>query len=135
MSYRIFSDGACRGNPGPSGGGAVILDPKGGIAQELAVPFGITTNNVAEYRALIEALKYCQQQSFAPVEVFADSQLMIRQLQGMYKVKQPHLKVLYEEAQTLLRAIGCAGLHHVPREENSEADRLANVAVDKGLRP
>jgi ribonuclease HI len=111
----------------------VILDPKGEIAQELAVSFGITTNNVAEYRALIEALKYCQQQSFAPVEVFADSQLMIRQLQGMYKVKQPHLQVLHKEAQALLRAIGCAGLHHVPREENSEADRLANVAVDKGL--
>ena len=133
MTYRIFSDGACRGNPGPSGAGAVILDKKGDIVHELAVPLGITTNNVAEYRGLIEALKYCQTKSFAPVEVFADSQLMIRQLQGVYKVKQPHLQVLHREAQGLLRALGCSGLHHVPREENSEADRLANKAVDEGF--
>jgi len=133
VSYRIFSDGACRGNPGPSGAGAVILDPQGEIAHELAVPLGITTNNVAEYRGLIEALKYCRDKSFAPVEVFADSQLMIRQLQGIYKVKQPHLQVLHREAQALLRGLGCSGLHHVPREENSEADRLANLAVDRGM--
>ncbi len=133
MTYRIFSDGACRGNPGPAGAGAVILDPKGEIAHELALPLGVTTNNVAEYQALIEALKYCRQKSFSPVEVFADSQLMIRQLQGVYKVKQPHLLVLFREAQALLREIGCQGLYHVPREENQAADRLANQGLEMGL--
>jgi ribonuclease HI len=134
MTYRIFSDGASKGNPGPSGAGAVILGPKGDIVHELAVPLGITTNNVAEYQGLIEALKYCRKKSFSPVEVFADSQLMIRQLQGVYKVRQAHLQTLHQEAMGLLREIGNAGLHHIPREENTEADRLANEAVAKGFR-
>jgi ribonuclease HI len=134
MTYRIFSDGASKGNPGPAGAGAVILSPNGEIVQELAEPLGITTNNVAEYQGLLVALKYCQKKSLAPVEIFADSQLLIRQLLGVYKVKQPHLQVLHREAQALLREIGCVGLHHVPREENGEADRLANLAVEKGMR-
>jgi len=134
MTYKIFSDGACRGNPGPSGAGALILDESGKTVHEVVVPLGITTNNVAEYQGLIHALKYCQAKSLSPIEVYADSQLMIRQLQGQYKVKQPHLQVLYREAQSLLRDIGCLGLHHVPREENREADRLANQAVDLGYR-
>lgn len=133
MSYRVYSDGACRGNPGPSGGGALILDAGGATVKELAVPLGITTNNVAEYQALLAALRYCQEHSLAPIEIFADSQLMIRQLQGVYKVKQPHLLPLFHEAKALLASIGCLGLHHIPREENREADRLANQGVDEGL--
>ncbi len=131
--YRIYSDGASRGNPGPAGAGALILDAAGRTAHEVAIPLGITTNNVAEYQALLEALKYCLKKGWGPVEVYADSQLLIRQLQGVYKVKHPALQPLHQEVSSLLKALGCGGLHHIPREQNKEADRLANKGLEAGL--
>jgi len=132
MAYRIYSDGASKGNPGPAGIGAIILDPKGKPAQRIAEYIGVTTNNVAEYQALIEALKVCAERKWSPVEVFCDSELLIRQLTGQYKVKHPNIIPLHAEAKQLLAKIGCESLQHIPREQNKEADRLSNVGVDKG---
>ncbi len=91
MTDQIYSDGACRGNPGPSGIGAVILNDKGKTLHEISKYIGNTTNNVAEYEALLEALDYCVKKKLSPVEILADSQLMIRQLSGQYKVKHPNM--------------------------------------------
>jgi ribonuclease HI len=132
LTYRIYSDGAAKGNPGPAGIGAVILDDEGRTLMEIAESIGKATNNVAEYSALVEALKKCRLHHWAPVEVFADSELMIRQLQGRYKVRHPGIVPLYEEARRLLGDLGCSGLQHIPREQNREADRLSNLGVAKG---
>jgi ribonuclease HI len=133
LSYRIFSDGASRGNPGPSGIGAVIFDAHGKVVHEIARYIGEVTNNVAEYKALIAALEYCEKHKLSPVEVLADSQLMIRQLAGEYKVKHENIKPLYQEAQTHLRHLKVTGYKHVPREENKHADKLANQGIDDHL--
>ncbi len=130
MSYRIFSDGACRGNPGPSGIGAVIFDGHGKVVHEIAKYIGVVTNNVAEYEALIAALDYCVKHKLSPVEILADSQLMIRQLAGQYKVKHPNIVPLYHKVQERLGHLKVTGFQHVPREENSYADRLANQGID-----
>jgi len=130
MSYRIFSDGACRGNPGPSGIGAVIYDRHGKVVHEISGYIGETTNNVAEYEALLAALDYCVKKKLHPVEILADSQLMIRQLTGEYKVKHPNMKPLYQRVLGHLSQLTCLGFKHVPREENKEADKLANEGID-----
>jgi ribonuclease HI len=131
--YSIYSDGASRGNPGPAGAGAVILDKSGKTVHEVAESLGITTNNVAEYQALLEALRYCVAKGLKPVAVYADSQLLIRQLQGVYRVKHEQLIPLHAEAKHLLELLGCLSLQHIPREENKAADRLANKGLEKGL--
>ena len=132
MAYRIHSDGASKGNPGPSGIGALIRDPEGKTVAEIAKYIGVTTNNVAEYTALLEALRMCARRKWGPVEVFADSELLIRQLQGRYKVKHPGIIPLHAKIRELLDQVGCVRLQHIPREENKEADRLSNVGVEQG---
>jgi ribonuclease HI len=134
LAYRIYSDGASKGNPGPAGVGAVILDAEGNKVAEIAKYIGVTTNNVAEYRALIEALKACLKRKWAPVEIFSDSELLIRQLAGKYKVKNPGILPLHQSARKLIEQLGCERLQHIPREENEEADRLSNLGVAKGYR-
>ena len=134
MSYRIFSDGASRGNPGPSGIGAVIFDAHGKVVHEIARYIGQVTNNVAEYKALIAALDYCVKHKLSPVEILADSQLLIRQLAGEYRVKNEAIKVLYDEVQAHLRHLKVTGYQHVYRELNKHADRLANQGIDDHLR-
>ena len=129
MAYQIYSDGASRGNPGPSGIGAVIFKD-GKVVHEIAKYIGEGTNNVAEYEALLAALDYCVKKQLEPVEIFADSQLMIRQLQGIYKVKHPSIIPLYQKAKEYLKYIKCNGFTHVPREENKHADRLSNDGID-----
>jgi ribonuclease HI len=131
-AYRIYSDGASKGNPGPAGAGAVIRDAEGNTVAEIAEYVGVTTNNVAEYMGLLEALKVCASRDWGPVEVYADSQLLIRQLQGRYRVKNEGIRPLYEQVKAHLDRLGCARLQHIPREENREADRLSNVGVGKG---
>ena len=129
MSYQIYSDGASRGNPGPSGIGAVILKD-GKVVHEIAQYIGEVTNNVAEYEALLAALDYCVKKKLSPVEILADSQLMIRQLTGHYKVKHPNIIPLYEKAKEYLVHLEVTGFKHVPREENKHADRLSNEGID-----
>jgi ribonuclease HI len=130
MFYKIYSDGACRGNPGPSGIGAVILNDKGKILHEISKFIGTTTNNVAEYEALLEALDYCVKKKLSPVEILADSQLMIRQLSGQYKVKQPNMIPLHQKAREYMVHLKITGFTHVLREFNKRADELANQGID-----
>jgi ribonuclease HI len=130
MTYQIYSDGACRGNPGPSGIGAVILNDKGKVVHEISKYIGVVTNNVAEYEALLEALDYCVKKKISPVEILADSQLMIRQLSGQYKVKHPNMIPLHQKAKEYMTHLKITGFTHVLREFNKRADALANAGID-----
>ena len=132
-TIRIFCDGGSRGNPGPAGVGAVVLDasvepPR--LLASVSETIGIATNNVAEYTALIRGLETAADFEAQRVEVRADSQLLIRQLEGRYRVKHAGLVPLHRRAQELLRGYREVDLQHVRREENTEADALVNAALD-----
>ncbi|MDX1386710.1 MAG: ribonuclease HI family protein [bacterium] len=131
----LYADGGARGNPGPAGAGAYLTDGEGRCLGEIQKFLGETTNNVAEYSALILGLEAAQKHRPKKIRIFMDSQLVIRQLEGEYQVKQPHLKELHQRALTLLDAFPEVELKYIPREENHEADRLANEAMDGGLLP
>ena len=127
---KLFTDGASRGNPGEAGAGSVLLDSDG---QELAVRslyLGQCTNNVAEYKALLLGLQSALDLGCAKLEIFLDSQLIVRQIQGQYKVKHPTLKPLFAEVKELLAKIESWSVAHVPREQNKRADELANKGID-----
>jgi ribonuclease HI len=129
----IYCDGGARGNPGPAAIGAVVLDPSTDPPTRLATVserIGVATNNVAEYRALVAALEAARGFPARRVRVRADSQLLIRQLEGRYRVKQAHLKPYFERARALLAEYEDVDLAHVPREQNTEADALVNAALD-----
>ncbi len=126
----LWSDGAARGNPGPAGIGAVLKTPDGELLAEVSDYLGHTTNNVAEYRALLAGLERATELGISQLEVRADSELMIKQLKGQYRVKNAGLKPLYEQAQQLLAKFSSVKLTHVRREHNSEADHLANLGID-----
>ncbi|HEV2993966.1 MAG TPA: ribonuclease HI family protein [Acidimicrobiia bacterium] len=130
----IYSDGGARGNPGPAAIGAVVLDPATNPPTRLATVserIGVATNNVAEYRAVIAALEAARSFTARTVRVRCDSMLVIRQLQGAWRVKQPHLRPLFEQARALLAAYEVVDLAHVPREDNTDADLLVNAALDQ----
>jgi ribonuclease HI len=124
-------DGASRGNPGPASYAVVLRDPGGKIVLELAKNIGRETNNVAEYYALLAALDYATSQDIHALRVRSDSELLVRQMQGRYKVKSPDLKPLHERASQLARQIQYFVIEHVRRELNSDADALANIALDQ----
>jgi ribonuclease HI len=124
-------DGASRGNPGPASYAVVMRDPAGKIILELGKKFGRDTNNVAEYYALLAALDYATTHNINALRVRSDSELLVRQMQGRYKVKSPDLKPLFERATKLVRQIAYFVVEHIPREQNSEADALANLALDQ----
>jgi ribonuclease H / adenosylcobalamin/alpha-ribazole phosphatase len=128
-----YCDGAARGNPGPAGIGAVVLDPRGTVLAQVAEGIGIATNNVAEYRAAIAALHACAGLGGRRVTLRADSKLLVEQLAGRWRVKNPTLIRLHGEARALLRAFDRVELEHVRRELNKVADRLANRGVDAWL--
>src|SRR5690242_10565077 len=125
-------DGASRGNPGPASYAVVIRDPSGKIILELAKKLGRETNNVAEYYALLAALDYAVNHSISALRIRSDSELLVRQIQGYYKVKSPELKPLYERATKLTRQLSYFAIEHVRREQNRDADALANLAPDSG---
>ena len=125
-------DGASRGNPGPAAYAVVIRDPAGHVILELAKRLGRETNNVAEYYALLAALDYATSQNILSLRIRSDSELLVRQMQGRYKVKSPELKPLHERASKLARQLTYFAIEHVPREQNRDADALANVALDSG---
>jgi ribonuclease HI len=127
---QLHIDGASRGNPGEAGFGVFVTDADGTEVASLYGYLGRATNNVAEYQALVEALRYAQAQGAERIRVFSDSQLVVRQLTGEYKVKHPDMRALHQQADALLRRFREAKIAHVPRAENKEADRLANRAVD-----
>lgn len=127
---QLHIDGASRGNPGEAGFGVFATNARGEEVASLYGYLGRATNNVAEYQALIHALRYAEARCAKSVRVFSDSELVVRQMNGEYKVKHPDMKALHREADALLRRFGDAKVAHVPREENREADRLANRALD-----
>ncbi len=129
----INCDGAARGNPGPAGAGAVVVDEDGVVLAEVAEGLGETTNNVAEYTAVVRGLEEAQRLGAREVLLRSDSQLLINQLTGRYKVKAPHLQPLHRRVRELLRTFERADLEHVPRERNAAADALANLGVDRWL--
>ena len=130
---RVYSDGAARGNPGQSGAGAVLVEASGQVVDRLGKYLGVQTNNYAEYMGLLIGLRRARELGVREVEVFADSELMIRQLGGRYQVKSPSLRPLYEEALKLLNEFSRVKLVHVPREMNSAADEMSNRAIDERL--
>ncbi len=125
-------DGASRGNPGPAAYAVVIRDPDAKRVLELAKKFGRDTNNVAEYYALLAALDYATTHGILALRIRSDSELLVRQMQGRYKVKSADLKPLYERASILSRQLKYFAIEHVRREHNTDADALANVALDSG---
>jgi ribonuclease HI len=125
-----YIDGGARGNPGPAGYGVRIEGPDGTLVDEFCASIGIATNNVAEYRGLIAALEWAKGHGHRRVHVRSDSQLLVRQMLGVYKVKHPGLQALHAEARQLAHAIGRVTFEHVARERNADADRLANLAMD-----
>jgi ribonuclease HI len=129
----VYADGGSRGNPGPSAIGAVVLDASTSPPARLASVserIGVTTNNVAEYQALIAGLEKAQELGARRVSVRADSKLVIEQLAGRWRVKKPHLVPLHREARALLAGFDEFDLAHVPRAQNAEADALVNAALD-----
>src|SRR5271156_2264531 len=125
-------DGASRGNPGPASYAVVLRDPEGKVILELAKNIGRETNNVAEYFALLAALDYATMHHIGALRIRSDSELLVRQMQGVYKVKSPDLKPLQERAAKLSRQLQYFAIEHVRRELNKDADALANVALDAG---
>ena len=126
----LYCDGASRGNPGPASTGAVLKDKSGQVLAEVSRCLGRATNNRAEYQALIDGLQEARKLGASKVNIFADSQLMIRQVLGQYKIKNQDLKELAKEVHGLLSGFTKWRAEHIPRELNSEADALANRALD-----
>ncbi len=127
----LMVDGASRGNPGEAGCGAVIYDEQGEILKELTSYLGSSTNNVAEYQGLLMGLEGVLKLGGKKLQIRSDSELLVRQLNGVYRVKNEKLKVLYRKALDLLGRLEAYRIIHVRREHNKLADRLANIAIDK----
>jgi ribonuclease HI len=127
-------DGAARGNPGEAGCGAVILDARGTVSREMCRYLGYATNNVAEYEGLLLGLEEVLQLGGGKIQIESDSQLLVRQLNGSYRVKDKKLQILWQKARGLLRGFDAYRIIHVPRENNRLADRLANRAIDEAHR-
>jgi len=132
-TYVLYTDGASRGNPGPAAIGAVLYRDDGSLREvgRVSEAIGIETNNVAEYRAVVAGLELALAHDPAALVLRADSELLVRQLAGRYRVKAPHLRPLYERVRSLLAAIPSVRVEHVPREQNKVADGLANEALDR----
>jgi probable phosphoglycerate mutase len=135
MMIVAYIDGGARGNPGPAGYGVRIEDGDGELLAELHGGLGIATNNVAEYNGLLAALRCAVERGERDVRIRADSELLVKQMRGEYRVKNEGLKPLFLEACSLIRRIGHVTFTHVPRAQNKEADRLSNLGMDEAERP
>ena len=128
-----FIDGGARGNPGPAGFGVAVRDESGGKIADLSEYLGHQTNNFAEYSGLLAALRYALENKCTALEVVSDSELMVKQMNGIYKVKHPVLKELHAEATGMVKRLDWFKIRHVLRGENRVADGLANKAMDRGM--
>jgi ribonuclease HI len=128
-----YCDGGSRGNPGPAGFGVYIQDSTGNVLAELSQFLGKQTNNFAEYSALLAALEFAIAQGHRSLRVVSDSELMVKQMKGQYRVNSPELRPLYEEARRRVPHLDHFQIQHVLREKNRHADRLANLAMDRGM--
>ncbi|HZU23282.1 MAG TPA: ribonuclease HI family protein [Terriglobales bacterium] len=126
-------DGGARGNPGPAGYGVVIEDHAGRRIDQLSQFLGVQTNNYAEYSGLIAALEYARRNHFRSLKVLSDSELLVKQIKGEYKVRSAPLQELYAKARALIRELDAFAVQHIPREQNREADHLANLAMDNAM--
>ena len=129
-SFRLHVDGGARGNPGPAAIGAVLLDEEGNTVAELSETIGIATNNIAEYEALLAGLAMAVDRGVSRLDVYSDSELVIKQLQGSYKVRNEGLRPLHRQALEQLAHLESYRLFAVPREQNARADKLVNKALD-----
>ena len=127
-------DGGARGNPGPAGYGALIQGPDGSVLAELSEFLGIKTNNFAEYSGLLGCLQYAIENGHRRLRMVSDSELMVKQIQGKYQVKSPDLKPLYDEAKRRIAKLDGFEISHALRHKNKDADRLANEAMDRGMK-
>ena len=132
MAIVAYIDGGARGNPGPAGFGVRIEDDGGALIEEFHGFLGSATNNVAEYNGLLAALRYAQANGHNTVRIKSDSELLVKQLKGEYRVKNPGLQPLYQQALAIIAGLDRVSFEHVRREQNKEADRLANLAMDEG---
>lgn len=127
----LFADGGSRGNPGPAASGAVLVDPEGQLLDEVGRYLGIATNNVAEWTALCIGLERAKERGIRRLAVRLDSELVVKQMRGEYRVKHADLQPLHRRAQTLLRAFEHVDIKHIPRKQNALADRLVNDILDQ----
>jgi len=125
-----YTDGAARGNPGPAGAGAILRDADGSVVAEIAEPLGHATNNVAEWTAVRRAVEEALRLGATHLDLRMDSELVARQISGIYRVKHPDLKPIHAAVMDMLRSLDGYTVGHVPRELNKDADRLSNVAID-----
>lgn len=130
--YKLYTDGGARGNPGPAGIGFVLYKDGQNI-YEFSKYIGECTNNVAEYTALLAGLTYCVENKISKVGCFLDSELVVKQLNGIYKVKHPDMKILYDKIIILKNTIGDVTFLNIPREQNKQADALVNKALDEQI--
>lgn len=128
----VYADGAARGNPGPAGAGAVLMDESGAVVAELARPIGHATNNVAEYSGLILGLEEARRRGATAVDVRMDSLLVVQQMRGLWRIKHPGLRPLALRAGELLASFPERTISHVTRDKNTLADVLSNRAIDEG---
>jgi ribonuclease HI len=126
-----YIDGGSRGNPGPAGYGVRLEREDGSLVEELHGSLGVATNNVAECNGLLAALAWAADHAVSSLEIRSDSELLIKQMLGVYRVKNPGLQPLYQQARLLAHRVGRVRFQHVSREFNKEADRLANLAMDQ----
>ncbi len=129
----IYTDGGSRGNPGPAGIGAIILDEKKNLIAEISEYLGVATNNQAEYKAVVAAIKKAKELNAEEIQFYLDSQLVVEQLNGNYKVKNKDLQPLFVSIYNDSLNFKKVAYSHIPREQNKEADSLANKAMDKGV--
>jgi len=129
----LYSDGACRGNPGLGGAGAVLVDPKGRVVCSLKKFLGLCTNNIAEYKALILGLEAAVERRPKKLHIFLDSELLVKQVDGSYRVKHENLKPLMVKVRDLLSSLESYTIQHIDRSENKKADELANEAIDEAF--
>ncbi|CAN5141365.1 hypothetical protein BH24ACT23_BH24ACT23_12900 [soil metagenome] len=123
-------DGGARGNPGPAAIGAIVRDAGGEVVAEAAETIGVATNNVAEYRALMRGIELAVENGATELELYGDSELVVKQVRGEYRVKDVNLKPLHAEVRTALASVGSWSFGHVHRENNADADALVNQALD-----
>ncbi|MBI4415223.1 MAG: ribonuclease HI family protein [Candidatus Kerfeldbacteria bacterium] len=133
--FELRTDGGARGNPGPAGAGGWLKDPATGeIVDQFSLYLGERTNNQAEYEALVEGLRRAKKHGATSVACFLDSELLVEQMSGRYKVKNKELASLFVKAWNLKTEIGNVTFRHIPRELNKEADHLVNKAIDRAIR-
>jgi ribonuclease HI len=132
MAIVAYIDGGARGNPGPAGYGVRIEDEQGTLINEFNGFLGTSTNNVAEYNGLLAALRFAQENGHRVVHIKSDSELLVKQMRGEYKVKNAGLQPLYNQAKLIALGLDRIVYEHVRREQNKDADRLANLAMDHG---